>query len=210
MKYLQIEQLSPEWWAHKVGKISGTRFGQVVSGRANTLIEELADEILNGECEISDYESEDMIFGRENEEIALNLYGQMSGINFTHGGVMQSEENENHIASPDGYIAGKAAEVKSTRHGYKHLARYTKGLDAEYKMQGVNYFAVDPKLEEVHFVFYCPFRPERPIIPIVITRDTIIRKGETVQDVVIQGLHEIPKIKAKVNSLISEFINIKF
>ena len=40
MNYLNIEQKSQAWWDYKVGKISGTRFGQLISSRENMLIDE--------------------------------------------------------------------------------------------------------------------------------------------------------------------------
>ena len=37
MSYLKIEQHSTEWWQFKVGRVSGTRFGKLISGRDNGL-----------------------------------------------------------------------------------------------------------------------------------------------------------------------------
>ena len=51
MKHLKIEQKSPEWWAYKVGRVSGTRTGQLISARENSLIDEMLDEMDAGEEE---------------------------------------------------------------------------------------------------------------------------------------------------------------
>ena len=56
MNYQRIEQKSPEWWKLKVGKVSGTRFGQLISNRENSLVEEIVNELLDGCCEHDDYE----------------------------------------------------------------------------------------------------------------------------------------------------------
>lgn len=216
MSYLKIEQNSPEWWAYKVGKISGTRFGQVISNRENSLVEELADEIMNGCCEISDFEDEDIIFGNENESIAIDFYEKKSGLKFERGGVLQNDIIKCHMASPDAidYENGIVVEVKCTRHGKTHLKRFRNGIDSNYKPQIINYFAVDSKIKEVHFVSYCPFRPERPLVIFIVKRDTKIyessRKMETVQEVCDRSVKLIEQIETEVNDLITNFKQIEF
>lgn len=221
MAYLQIEQLSPEWFEHKLGKISGTRYGQAISTRENTLIEELASEIMDGFVEPFEFENEDMLFGTENEPIAADKYEAISGIKFLRGGVMQSDTNANHMASPDGITEDgtKVLEVKCTRHGKTHLKRFRKGIDSNYLPQVINYFAVDPKVQEVHWVSYCPFRPEREIVSIIFTRDTVLEVKEfktkpteitTIQSEVERGLKQIPIIDAEVKALIESFNTTKF
>lgn len=216
MSYLKIEQNTPEWWAYKVGKISGTRFGQLISNRENTLIEELADEIMNGYCEVSDYEDEDIIFGKENESIAIDLYEEKTGFKFERGGVLQSDTCKMHIASPDAvnYESGIVVEVKCTRHGKTHLKRFLNGIESSYKPQVINYFAVDSKIQEVHFVSYCPYRPERPLVVYVIKRDTQIyesaRKMETVQEVCDKVAYFLSKAESNVMDLITNFKQIEF
>lgn len=216
MSYLKIEQNTPEWWAYKVGKISGTRFGQLISNRENTLIEELADEIMNGYCEVSDYEDEDIIFGKENESIAIDLYEEKTGLKFERGGVLQSDTCKMHIASPDAtnYERGIVVEVKCTRHGKTHLKRFNNGIESNYKPQIINYFAVDPKIQEVHFISYCPYRPERPLVVQIIKRDTQIyesaRKMETVQEVCDKVAYFLSKAESNVMDLITNFKQIEF
>lgn len=216
MSYLKIEQNTPEWWAYKVGKISGTRFGQLISSRENSLIEELADEIMNGYCEISDFEDEDIIFGKENEAIAIDLYEEKSGLKFQRGGVLQSDTCINHMASPDAinYEKGIVVEVKCTRHGKTHLKRFLNGIESNYKPQIINYFAVDPKIKEVHFVSYCPFRPERPLVIQIIKRDTEIynsaKKKETVQNVCDNTAFFLAELEKEVKQLINNFKQIEF
>ena len=67
MKYLKIEQKSPEWWAYKVGRVSGTRTGQLISTRENSLIDEMLDEMLDGFVKPNDFQTDEMLFGIENE-----------------------------------------------------------------------------------------------------------------------------------------------
>ena len=82
MKHLKIEQKSPEWWAYKVGRVSGTRTGQLISTRENSLIDDMMDEMLDGFVKPNDFQTDEMLFGIENEEKALDLYSKISGIDF--------------------------------------------------------------------------------------------------------------------------------
>ena len=68
MKHLKIEQKSPEGWAYKVGRVSGTRAGQLISTRENSLIDEMLDEMLDGFVKPNDFQTDEMLFGIENED----------------------------------------------------------------------------------------------------------------------------------------------
>ena len=202
-----IIQLSHEWWAMKVGKVSGTRFGQLISGRENSLIDELANEILDGMIEQDDYQSEDMIFGVENEEVALSKYEEQSGVFFKRGGVIISDKHpELHIASPDGITECETivAEIKCTRHGKTQINRFRNGIDKKYIPQVLNYFAVSDRVKEVHWISYCPYRPEIELVVFVVTRDTIIEKKKTVQDKVNEGLVEMENLKNELDNLLKQ------
>lgn len=222
--YKQIKQLSPEWWALKVKKVSGTRWGQLTSSRNNMLIEELADEQMNGCCEVDDYVTDDMQFGIDNEPIAIDKYEQMSGLKFKRGGVLISDTYPNvHMASPDSYNDDNSEylivlEVKCTMHGKTHLKRFRNGIDSKYLGQVENYFAVEPKVQEVRWISYCPFRPEREIIEIIFKRDTVVefkemktkKEVKTIQDKVNAGLQKIEGLEKEVNDLITNFQKIEF
>lgn len=221
MKYLNIEQQSQSWFEYRAGKISGTRLGQVLSSRKNNLIYEMANERIDGFVEPSDFITEDMQFGVDNESEAIDKYEVKSGLKFIRGGVMQSSEYDVSMASPDGITADfkKVIEVKCTRSGAVQLRRYKEGVDGGYIFQIVNYFVVHPELEEVRWVSYAPFRFERPIVEHILKRDTIIdvktykTKPDvttTVQDMVDEALRKIPLIDKEVDGLIKSFQEIKF
>ena len=218
MNYQKIEQRSPEWWQIKVGKVSGTRFGQLISSRENSLYEELVNELLDGYCEQSEYESEDMIFGTENESVAIDAYEQMTGLKFARGGVILSDFSSLHMASPDGIIEkdGIVLEIKCTQHGKTQIKRFLNGIDTAYRAQIINYFATSDDIKEVHWVSFCPFRPERPIISIIITRDTIIyphkdaSKSKSVRDVVTEGRQLLKDLEQEVKAIKRAFETIEF
>jgi len=216
MKYLNIEQKSQEWWDYKVKKVSGTRFGQLISSRENMLIDEMVNEALDGCCEMNDYENDDMQFGIENEPIALDLYEQMTGLKLKRGGVIASDFSNIHMASPDAVSECETIviESKCTMNGKIHIARFRKGIEPQYKPQVVNYFACSDSVKEVHFISYCPFRSERPLIIIKFTLDSIIeqntKKSITIREKVAEGRSKLPVLEKEVDELIADFTKIDF
>ena len=160
------EQRSPEWWALKKGKISGTRFGQVISGKKNRLIYDLLNERLSEFLIPDDYTHDEMQFGIDNEEEALKCYTRHTGIKVVRVGALISDHSGIHMASPDGISKNIkiVQEVKCTQDGGIHIQRFFEGPETGYLPQIKNYFAIDDQVEEVHWISYCPSRPERPLI----------------------------------------------
>lgn len=173
MNYKRIQQLSPEWWALKVGKVSGTRYGQVTSGRKNGLVFELVDEIIKGYIEQDDFTNDDVQFGVDNEPIALDLYEEKCGIKFDRGGVIISDFSDISMASPDAVNIerGIVVEVKCTMDGSKQIERFFIGPETSHMPQIKNYFAQSNDVKEVHWISYCPYTPVRPLVIWIYTRD---------------------------------------
>lgn len=211
---MQIIQNSPEWWDLKVGKVSGTRFGQLISTRENNLLFECANERLNGSIFQNEFENEEMQFGNENEPIAIDKYSAKTGLDFQMGGVIFSDFSKIHIASPDAVNVdnGIILEVKSTMSGATQLRRFKNGIESDKIGQIVNYFAVSDSVNEVHWVSYCPFRPERELVVRIFNRQSVIKKERTkeytVQDLVIKGREELIKFENELNELILDFCEI--
>lgn len=195
MKIFDHPQLSEEWWQLKVGKISGTRFGQVISNRKNKLVYELMDEILSNACDLDDFVSDDMQYGIDNEPVALDLYSKQTGIKVKKIGAILSVTDSIHMASPDGLSDCNtiAQEVKCTQNGSTHIQRMFEGVDTTYLPQCINYFAVSDEIKEVHFISYCGYRPERPLHIIKLQRSMFekeIKKGREQIKAIQQELSE--------------------
>lgn len=201
MKLHHIKQRSPQWFDLKVGKISGSRFGQCISGRKNRLIYDVLNESMNGYIEQDDYIDEDMQFGLDNEPVARQLYSEQSGINWQEIGAIESDTSSIHIASPDGISPDqtKILEIKCTQNGAIHLQRFIEGIDTSYLPQVINYFAIDDQIKEVHWVSYCPYRPERPLVVFVVTREMFQKDIEA-------GRKRIEKISTELETIRSEFV----
>lgn len=189
MKIADCKQGSPEWWALKKGRIGGKRFSQVISGAKNRLIYTLLDERLSEFLLPDDYVDDEMQFGIDNEPVAAKLYSEMTGIEFIEVGAILSKENDIHMASPDriNIKRGIVVEIKCTTNGDIHLQRFFEGIESANLPQVKNYFAVDDDVQEVHWVSYCPFRPEKPLFAIILKRE--------------QFAAEIPGWRNKVRSI---------
>lgn len=173
MKIAQVPQLSLEWWKLKVGKISGTRFSKIISGKKNRIIYEIMDEILSNEGKKGDFVTDDMQYGIDNEDVAIEEYTRQTGTEVYKTGAIISELNDIHMASPDALSIDnkRVIEVKCTMNGYIHLQRIFEGVELTYMPQIKNYFTVDDGIKYVDFVSYCGFRPERPLYIKTFTRE---------------------------------------
>lgn len=173
MRTLDIEQRSPEWFQAKKGKIGGLRFGQVISNRKNSLVYDLIDETLSDVIFPDDYIDDDMQFGIDNEDVAVEKYSKQSGILFEKTGLILSDISDIHVASPDriNKEKGIVLEVKCTQQGRKQIQRYFEGPETTHMPQIKNYFAVSDSVKEVHWVSYCPFRPERELVIWIFKRE---------------------------------------
>jgi predicted phage-related endonuclease len=178
MKIHNMKQLSPEWWKLKVGKISGTRFGQIISNRKNRLVYELTKEILDGYIEQDEFMSDEMLYGIDNEDLALDLYSENTGNAVDRIGAITADWCGISMASPDGVTlsSGVVQEVKCTMNGAIHLQRYFEGPETQYMAQIKNYFVVDDSIKRVDFISYCGNRPEKPFIVIPFYRKDFERE----------------------------------
>lgn len=200
MKISRLRQLSPEWHQLKKGRIGGTRFGQVISGRKNRLIYELLDERLSDFITPETFISEDMAFGLDNEEHAAKAYSKQARIRFSKVGAILSDVSDIHLASPDrlNRKLGIVLEIKCTQHGDIHIKRFFEGIDSEYLPQIINYFAVSDEVREVHWVSYCPFRRERPLVYYIKHRSEFAEQIE-------KGRARIREIEAELAEMESKF-----
>jgi hypothetical protein len=209
MNYQNIIQNSPEWWLLKVAKVSGTRFGQLISERKNNLFYVLANEALDGYIQQNDFESEAMQFGTENEPVAIDKYELISGLSFARGGVILSDFSNIHMSSPDAVNIdnGIIVEAKCTMDGHKQLERLREGIDSDKIGQAINYFAVSDSVNEVHWISYCPFRPECEIVAHIVNRETKVKIGtkeRTVGEWAILGRERLVNLELDLMVFVNE------
>lgn len=213
MKIEHVKQGTPEWWQLKKGRVSGTRLGQLISGRKNRMIYDLLSETLDEFLIPDDFETEAMKFGTENEPIAREKYRKMVGMEFEEIGLMVSDFTDLHVASPDGITADHkdVLEIKCTMEGGIHIQRFFEGPESSYMPQIINYFAISDEVRRVHWVSYCPDRPEKEIVAHIFTLDTILepataKKPEVrMRDARDEARIEVLNLKVKLDLLEKEF-----
>ena len=178
MKIINIEQGSEDWHLCRYAKIGGTRSSGLFV-KSDTLLIEILSE-LSEEFDLHEnYQSYDMIMGKEREPEARKALNAYLGIELKEVGWLQCEENEYLGISPDGITECEtiSAEIKCP-NSKKHLSTIRANeIPSDNIHQCLHYFTVNPKLEKHYF---CSYRPEniyKPIFVKELTRDSIVNLG---------------------------------
>lgn len=113
MQIINVEQLSEAWFFARLGRVTGTRFKDMMAGKTtasyNNLISEIASEIItNSSADEPSYENEWMLRGQELEPEAREHYAQLMEVNVIQAGFITPDEphkfHEWVGISPDGLI----------------------------------------------------------------------------------------------------------
>jgi hypothetical protein len=203
MKISNVQQRSDEWFQLKRGRIGGTRFSQVLSNVKNRLIYELLSERIDDLQEEEDeYDSFEMQFGRDNEDLVLQMYTDRTGIQTQKVGIIFSDYSDIHMASPDAVNieAGIVQEVKCTLNPSIQRQRHFEGIDSKLMPQVISYFALSDEVKEVHWISYCPFAKNSELIIYTVKRDTVTKDG-TIQQIVDKALVKLISIEKQLKEM---------
>ena len=174
--YWEIEQGSLEWFLLRWGKVGGSSAkGLFVNSK--TLLYQLLAEQTEIYVEEESFSSFQMLRGLELEPEAIKRVTELTGIEFTPCGWIQSDIDIIGI-SPDGVTKDltKAVEVKCLS-GKKHIEYILEGiLPLEYTHQCLHYFTVIDTLDELIFSCYRPESPKSSFI-ISLTPESEINLG---------------------------------
>lgn len=200
MRTSRVKQRSPQWHQLRKGSIGGTRYGQAVSNRKNKLLYDLVDEQLSDFVMEDGFINQDIQFGIDNEPFARKLYIKQSGIRFSEVGMIFSDFSHIHHGSPDGLNRklGIVLEIKCTQSGSTQVKRFFEGIDTEHLPQIISYFVLSDSVREVHWVSYCPFRTERPMVVYIVKREDYLAEIEA-------GRARMVEIEQQVNEMKSKF-----
>lgn len=163
---LDFPQGSPEWLQSRAGKVTASRIEDVLakikSGEAAARRDyraQIVAEILTGRPQEDGYQSAEMLWGIENEELARSAYEVKTGVMVDQVGFIVHPRIERAGASPDG-IAGKVGlEIKCPKTA-THLQYLLDGtVPAKYQPQMLWQMACGG-FEAVDFVSYDPRLPE--------------------------------------------------
>lgn len=142
MIILNIEQRSEAWYEARCGRVTGTRFSDLVAGESTktykSLVSDIACEIITGRQEET-YSNAIMEHGIETEPEARAEYENITGIKVIEAGFIMRDENDKYHdwigISPDGLTADGMIEIKCPLMR-THL-EYIEGgkLPTEYRYQ---------------------------------------------------------------------------
>ena len=200
-----MEQRTEEWFAMRYGKIGGTASKSLHIPSATLLYELAACRMEVFEYEES-YPTSAMQRGIDLEPMAFEQASRYLGKKFLDFGWIESSDTPLIGYSPDGLtITGKdGLELKcpSAKVHMKYLAEGVIPLD--YVHQIVHAFAVNEKLERMHFA---SFRPECEVQLFVITvcREDEINMG-TEKRIKMQVIGEVAKEKVTLATSLDEEI----
>lgn len=203
-----IEQRTDEWHLIRKGKVTGTGLKRIVGSkttRQNYMYELIAEKLSIG---VPDDESA-MARGIRLEDEARKRYEEYIGKKVTVFGFLQSDENEDVGASPDGYIDKKkldhACEIKCLS-GANHVRAFLENkVPEEYYPQGIQAFIVNKELKQLDFVFYDPRMPDLDFFVIEIKRKDVEEDIDAYQNAEFDFIKEVNEIVADIVTKRSNF-----
>lgn len=157
MKRHRVKQGSLQWHRLRLGKVTGSRFKQMMSSDNLSLLDVMVAEQVTGQSEDSDYVSDDMQRGIDLEPLARREYEQRNKKKVQQLGFISSTTYPMFGMSPDGLVGRVGAiEIKcpSTKTHVKFLRQYK--VPNEYKHQVLSAFLIHEKLEWLDFISYDP------------------------------------------------------
>lgn len=168
MKIIKLEQGSTEWMSFREGKRTGTSIGKLfaksrVTGELYdtdkpliTFYQKVAERLAEGTGDDGLESSRER--GKDLEQDAINEAEQTLGLKLIRGNVWQSDDDPNHIESPDAYTKDLkvAVEVKCLSSARHIQAICLNEPPKEYWAEYLNYFLVNEKLKTLYVFLYDP------------------------------------------------------
>lgn len=139
-----MEQLSPEWFAARLGKVTASRLGDLMAtnrsgpgaGRANYMAELICERLTGKTAER--FQSDAMKWGTDNEPNARNAYVFFNDVEVTPAAFIVHPSIAQSGASPDGFVGDEGmVEIKcpQTATHLDTLLTETINLRYIYQMQ---------------------------------------------------------------------------
>lgn len=179
MKTIKFEDRD-EWLSARKTKITGSRLKDIYAVRKER--KQGFWELLAERLEIGDDESDNpMQRGTDLESDAIKAFEEYEGKTVNTDLVIWMRDDDDSIAiSPDGYIGETEAVECKCLASARHLqAWFEQEVPKEYWLQVIQYFIVNEKLEQLHFVMYDPRIPQKPYFKFTIVRDEVAEDIET-------------------------------
>jgi putative phage-type endonuclease len=157
---VQIFDNEEQWLAARVGRITGTRAGKLVSKRDKKPLKGYY-ELIAERVAIPASQENVMDRGHRLEDEAVERFAKETGKKVKNDLVIwHRDENEDIAISPDASIGKtEACEVKCLSSASHIEAWHTKQIPDEYQTQVLQYFVVNDALKKLYFIFYDPRMP---------------------------------------------------
>jgi putative phage-type endonuclease len=173
------QQRTPEWYAARVGKITGSRFGSVMALGAKgqplqerkRLLQTLALERLTGQAEEIDTNTA-MQHGIDTEPLAKQWFTFAHDLDITEHGLVVDKQHPFIAVSPDGSITnltGVGIEIKCPISKRIHLDRLTNGTQenvdsGRFEIDHDHYWQMQGQcmVMDWDMVMYVSFHPGMP------------------------------------------------
>ncbi len=201
--YNEIEQKTPEWFALRNGKVTGTLLKKIV-GTARTQ-ETAYYELLAERLSVVEHDEESALNrGIRLEDEAREAFASAYGVKVETMAFVESDTNKFMGISPDGFIKkGKkyiqAVEIKCLSSANHVKAWLENQIPEEYYPQVVQYFIVNKDLQSLFFVLYDPRIEIHPMHIILVER------ADIEEDIVEYEKEELAMIK-RVNDKVKELL----
>ena len=176
--YHDIKQGSSEWLTLKAGIIGGSRVKQVFAKNNLPFIDLLISELMTGRIEEMRI-TPAMQNGIDLEPLALGEYKKQTGNKLKSTGMITNSLYPRCGLSPDSLAVdaqGKVyGAVEAKCPNPKNHAQYirTNTVPAEYKYQVMHYFYIEPSIQWVDFISYCPSFKYKKLHIVRVNRDDI-------------------------------------
>ena len=202
--YNDIQQKTPEWFALRNGKVTGTLLKKIVGTKIarDTAYYELIAERLS----IVDHDEESALNrGIRLEDEAREYFAKEYKVKVDTMAFVESDTNKFMGISPDGFIKkGKkytqAVEIKCLSSA-NHVKAWLKNeIPDDYYAQVIQYFIVNKELQALFFVLYDPRIEIHPMHVITVERADI---KEDIEGYEIAELAFLKDVNDKVKELLA-------
>lgn len=156
-----MEQLSQEWFAARLGKITGSKKAHLLlSGPATrkTLLAQLFRETATAEAKQIPV-NDAMARGTALEPEAVKAYEELTGLQVHSEGLVVHPDEPRFAMSPDGLVGDEGGIEIKCREPEQHLKRMIYGIEKDEIHQCQWSLFCAPELEWLDYVGFCPELP---------------------------------------------------
>ena len=175
MKIHTVTQGSPEWFALRIGKVTGSNLKKVFGSTNLEYMDELIAEQLTEMSDDNDYLSDAMQRGIDLQDYALDIYEQMHDVTLIRDGFIECDLFPLLGYSPDGRVGIEGGVEVKCPSSKKHIQYIRQGkLPNDYKWQVLSSFIINPHCKWYDFMSYDPRVSQRPVFIYRTMREDVI------------------------------------